>query len=124
MVKYYGRAKQRVGAVNTNQLGLKMSGCPSRVGRSGKNIRLLGQRVNCMQGICAPVLVHGVPWRQTYRNAHPFCVFGSTKCLASAGGVGHIKTPYYRTPNPGEKGCGSTVSGSHHHRPSTMPLKI
>jgi len=73
MVRYHGRAKQRIGAVNTNQLGLKMSGCPSRVGRSGKNIRLLGQRVNCMQGICAPVLVHGVPWRQTYRNAHPFC---------------------------------------------------
>ncbi len=28
MVKYYGRARQRIGSVNTNQLGLKMSGAP------------------------------------------------------------------------------------------------
>ena len=35
MVCYYGRAKQRTGSVNTNQPGLKMSGCPSKVGRKG-----------------------------------------------------------------------------------------
>ena len=26
MVKYYGRARQRIGSVNTNQPGLKMGG--------------------------------------------------------------------------------------------------
>lgn len=30
MIRYNGRAKQRTGSVNTNQLGLKMSGCPSK----------------------------------------------------------------------------------------------
>lgn len=33
MVRYTGRAKTRTGSVNTNQLGLKMSGCPSTVGK-------------------------------------------------------------------------------------------
>ena len=36
MVRYTGRQKIITGAVNRNQVGLKMSGCPSRVGRSGK----------------------------------------------------------------------------------------
>ena len=35
MVKYYGRAKERTGSVNTNQIGLNMSGCPSKVGKNG-----------------------------------------------------------------------------------------
>jgi hypothetical protein len=43
MVKYYGRARQRIGSVNTNQLGLKMSGCPSRVGRNPVNARYIKQ---------------------------------------------------------------------------------
>ena len=47
MVLYYGRAKQRVGSVNTKQRGLKMSGCPSRVGRNPVNTRYIAQRVKC-----------------------------------------------------------------------------
>ena len=35
MVKYYGRAKQRTGTVNSNQIGLNMSGCPSKIGHQG-----------------------------------------------------------------------------------------
>ena len=35
MVKYYGRAKQITGTVNTNQIGLNMSGCPSKIGHQG-----------------------------------------------------------------------------------------
>jgi hypothetical protein len=47
MVCYYGRAKQRTGSVNTNQPGLKMSGCPSKVGRKGSISRYIAQRVKC-----------------------------------------------------------------------------
>ena len=44
MVKYYGRARTRIGSVNTNQLGLKMSGCPGKVGLNPVNNRYI-QRV-------------------------------------------------------------------------------
>ena len=63
MVKYYGRARQRIGSVNTNQLGLKMSGCPSKVGRNPTNVRYIQNRVNCMNGICGIPLQNGAPWR-------------------------------------------------------------
>jgi len=47
MVCYYGRARQRTGSVNTNQPGLKMSGCPSKIGRKGSINRYISQRVKC-----------------------------------------------------------------------------
>ena len=107
MVKYYGRARQRIGSVNTNQLGLKMSGCPSRIGRNPVISRYIKQRVNCMQGTCGPIQIHGVNVPSNkFRNNPPYCKKRSTTCLAAAGGIGNIKTPYYRTPAPGEKGCG------------------
>ena len=46
MVKYYGRARTRIGSVNTNQLGLKMSGCPGKVGLNPVNNRYIQHRVN------------------------------------------------------------------------------
>ena len=52
MVKYYGRAKSRIGSVNTNQPGLKMAGCPSKIGRTGRLDRYIGQRVNCNLKMC------------------------------------------------------------------------
>ena len=107
MVKYYGRARQRIGAVNTNQLGLKMSGCPSRVGRNPVNARYISHRVNCMNGTCGPVMIHGVPYYPNkFRNKFPYCVEKTSKCQAAAGGIGNINSPYYRTPQPGEMGCG------------------
>ena len=107
MVKYYGRARQRIGAVNTNQLGLKMSGCPSRVGRNPVNARYISHRVNCMNGTCGLIMVHGVPYYPNkFRNKFPYCVEKTSKCQAAAGGIGNINSPYYRTPQPGEKGCG------------------
>ena len=104
MVKYYGRARQRIGSVNTNQLGLKMSGCPSRVGRNPVISRYIKQRVNCMQGTCGPIQIHGVNVPSNkFRNNPPYCKKRSTTCLAAAGGIGNINTPYYRTPAPGGK---------------------
>ena len=44
MVKYYGRARQRICSVNTNQIGLNMSGCPSKVGRQGYLSRYMYNR--------------------------------------------------------------------------------
>ena len=117
MVRYTGRQKTITGSVNRNQVGLKMSGCPSRVGRSGKNLRLLGRRVNCMYGLCGPTMVNGAPWRTSGRNEPPFCRQRSTSCAQAAGGVGHINSPYTRTrvPAAGKQGCtqvGSTVLDS------------
>ena len=114
MVRYTGRQKTITGSVNRNQVGLKMSGCPSRVGRSGKNLRLLGRRVNCMYGLCGPTMVNGAPWRTTGRNDPPYCRQRSTSCAQAAGGVGHINSPYTRTrvPAAGKQGCtqvGSTA---------------
>ena len=63
MVKYYGRARQRIGSVNTNQIGLKMSGCPSKVGRQGYLSRYIGRRAQCNQKYCGPVYYHGVLWK-------------------------------------------------------------
>ena len=106
MVRYTGRQKTITGSVNRNQVGLKMSGCPSRVGRSGKNIRFLGRRVNCMYGLCGPTMVNGAPWRTSGRNFPPYCRQRSTSCAQAAGGVGtNHNIPYYRTPKNGESGC-------------------
>ena len=112
MVKYYGRARQRIGSVNTNQLGLKMSGCPSSVGRKGTIDRYISQRVSCLRGVCGGSLVNGVHWRlHALSNNHPFCAPPAVKCLAAAGGIGNINTPYYKTNAPGTKGCGVPVTG-------------
>ena len=113
MVRYTGRQKIITGAVNRNQVGLKMSGCPSRVGRSGKNIRFLGRRVNCMYGLCGPTMVNGAPWRTSGRNFPPYCRQRSTACAQAAGGVGHINSPYTRTrvPAAGKQGCTQVIVG-------------
>ncbi len=107
MVKYYGRARTRTGSVNTNQLGLKMSGCPSTVGKQGRIARYMGRRVDCMMGLCKPIRYHEVIWPRTrMRNQPPFCKAHATKCLAAAGGVGtNHNIPYYRIPKRGESGC-------------------
>ena len=105
MVRYYGRARQRTGSVNTNQLGLKMSGCPGKVGLNPVNNRYIQQRVACNRGVCGIPKVHGVDWRYSMSNAYPFCAEPSGKCLAAAGGIRNIRVPYYRTVQPGKQGC-------------------
>ena len=106
MVKYYGRARQRIGSVNTNQLGLKMSGCPSKIGRQGYINRYMGQRVNCMVGVCGYPKVNGAIWRHSYRNTRKFCKGPASKCSAAAGGIRTTYVPYYKSVAPGVQGCG------------------
>ena len=105
MVRYYGRARQRTGSVNTNQLGLKMSGCPGKVGLNPVNNRYIQHRVSCMRGVCGIPRVHGVDWRVSMNNTHPYCAEPSSKCLAAAGGIGNIYTPYFKSLQPGKQGC-------------------
>ncbi len=89
----------------TNQTGLKMSGCPSLLGKKPSINRYIRRRVNCLKGVCGVPLHQGRIWKVNRRNLVPYCKEASTKCLAGAGGIGNINTPYYRTPAPGEKGC-------------------
>ena len=46
MVKYYGRARQRVGAVNRNQPGLKRQGVTGNAGRPRNLSTYVQRRVN------------------------------------------------------------------------------
>lgn len=112
MVKYYGRARQRTGAVNTKQMGLKMAGCAPTVGKKGTLVTLEKRRAPCggsksscgmsgcgytcryaVNGCTAGLLVKSKYC--TYRNVN-----GSGKCVKTAsryagqsGGVGNIWTP-------------------------------
>jgi hypothetical protein len=62
MVKYYGRAKERTGSVNTNQIGLNMSGCVSRVGRTGPLAKNVSMRSKCNVKFCGEVYYQGQLW--------------------------------------------------------------
>ena len=84
MVKYYGRARQRIGSVNTNQIGLKMSGCPSKVGRKGTIDRYISRRSQCNQKYCGPVYYHGVIWSWNQRR----CVAKAPRGQSFNSGVG------------------------------------
>ena len=109
MVKYYGRAKTRTGSVNTTQLGLKLAGCPSNVGRKGTLTRAVQKRVNCALKVCGWRPVHGVtgrkpgifnfpsePTNALAREAWsgPFpCTLAQPFTRGVKGGIGHIYTP-------------------------------
>ena len=105
MVKYYGRARQRIGSVNTNQPGLKMGGGASKIGHSISANNYINNRVNSLQGVCGQPMQNGRIWKKTIKNNQPYCKKASSKCAAAAGGVGLINTPYFKTPNNGSKGC-------------------
>ena len=98
MVKYYGRARQRIGSVNTNQIGLNMSGCPSKVGRQGYLSRYIARRSQCNQKYCGPVYYHGVLWSWNAGR----CVAKAPRGQSFNSGVGHKSTPRFA--------CGNTCS--------------
>jgi len=98
MVKYYGRAKTRVGAVNTNQLGLKMSGCPSKIGKQGALVKYQSRRVQCNQKFCGPVYYQGQMWSWNSER----CVPRAPRTQTFNSGVGHINAPRF--------GCSTSCS--------------
>jgi hypothetical protein len=91
MVKYYGRAKERTGSINTNQIGLNMSGCPSKVGRQGYLNRYIASRVQCNQKYCGPVFYQGQLWNFNNEN----CVPKAPRGESFNSGVGHINAPRF-----------------------------
>ena len=91
MVKYYGRAKGRTGSVNTNQIGLNMSGCPSKVGKKGVIQRYIDKRVQCNQKYCGPVFYQGQLWNFNNEN----CVPKAPRGESFNPGVGHINAPRF-----------------------------
>jgi len=116
MVKYYGRARQRTGSVNTKQLGLKMAGCPPTVGKKGTilmyqarrvpcggakfacglNGQRGGQRYTCRFGVNADWA--GQQAVTDYCQPRPImpgmgCIANALPTAARAGGVGNIWTP-------------------------------
>ena len=105
MVKYYGRARQRIGSVNTNSPGIKMSGSGRNIGSRGALLNYVKTRVKPVVP-CRPPMQNGTIWRETHLHKEPHCTEPASKCLAAAGGVGNSKTPHDRKPKSGEKGCG------------------
>ena len=81
MVKYYGRARQRTGAVNRNQPGLKMQGCVTGAGRPSWISRYITNRVNCNArvGCVNPQTRNLLGTRQT------FTFDGHAQCIANQG---------------------------------------
>jgi hypothetical protein len=104
MVKYYGRARQRIGSVNTNSPGQKMSGSGQNIGTKRSLLNYVKRRVRPVQS-CRPPMQNGTIWRETFWHKSDGCKKPTSKCSAAAGGVGNIKKPYNRIPKSGENGC-------------------
>ena len=92
MVKYYGRAKQRTGSVNTNQIGLNMSGCVSRVGRTGTLAKSVSMRSKCNVKFCGDVYYQGQLWA-TNEGA---CITKAPRTQSFNSGVGHSAFPAFK----------------------------
>jgi hypothetical protein len=99
MVRYNGRAKQRTGSVNTNQIGLKMSGCASTIGKTGPLLTNQTQRSKCNIKFCGDVIQHGVVVKT---NEGDNCVPRAPRSQSFNSGVGHINAPRFR--------CGTNCS--------------
>ncbi len=90
MVLYYGRQKLLTSTLNTNQIGLKMSGTAPSVGSSISTRRLVKRRVRDNLKFCGPVYYHGQLWSY---NSGDRCVEKAPKNQSLAGGVGRINNP-------------------------------
>ncbi len=95
MVKYYGRAKQITGTVNTNQIGLNMSGCPSKIGHQGYISNYISKRVQCNQKYCGPVIYQGQLWSHNTSR----CVPKVPRGQSFNSGIGHKSTPRFSCNN-------------------------
>ena len=107
MVKYYGRARQRTGSVNTKQLGLKMAGISPTIGKKGVLLRYTKSRVRGGPGSTACGLSgngytcrFGVRGNMGSLAVSKYCKKQNTPCIkvasrsaSRAGGVGNIWTP-------------------------------
>ena len=90
MVRYNGRQKLLTSTLNTNQIGLKMSGTAPSVGSSISARRYTKRRVRDNLKFCGPVYYHGQLWSH---NSGDSCVKRAPKNQSLAGGVGRINNP-------------------------------
>ena len=90
MVRYNGRQKLLTSTLNTNQIGLKMSGTAPSVGTSISARRYTKRRVRDNLKFCGPVYYHGQLWSN---NSGDSCVKKAPKNQSLAGGVGRINNP-------------------------------
>ena len=90
MVRYNGRQKLLTSTLNTNQIGLKMSGTAPSVGTSISARRYTKRRVRDNLKFCGPVYYHGQLWSS---NSGDSCVKKAPKNQSLAGGVGRINNP-------------------------------
>ena len=103
MVKYYGRAKMRIGAVNTNQISFNLSGTGSSV---GARTRYTKKRVCNNLKVCGKVHYQGRIWSNNQKKDGKCgsCLPATTTC-PTAGGVGRVNAPrllcgnYYKKKN-------------------------
>ena len=97
MVKYYGRARQRTGAVNRNQPGLKMQGCVTGGGRPSWISRYIKNRVNCNARVgCVDANLNLLGTRQ---------VFDATLAVTCVPRQGYLLIPKA----PASRGCAGGV---------------
>ena len=90
MVKYYGRAKQKTGSLNTNQTAFNLGGLGGGVGRRHSKYK---KRAGSNVKVCGPVHYQGQIWSvNTKQNS--ICIPPSKTC-SSAGGVGRINAPRF-----------------------------
>lgn len=91
MVKYYGRARMRTGAVNTNQISFNLSGSASSV---GARARYTKKRVCNNLKVCGDVHYQGRIWSNNQKKDGKCgsCLPATTTC-PTAGGVGRINAP-------------------------------
>ena len=90
MVRYYGRQKLLTSVLNTNQIGLNMSGASSSVGSSISNRRYTKRRVRDNLKFCGPVYYHGKLWSNNSGNS---CVKKAPINQGLSGGIGRINNP-------------------------------
>jgi hypothetical protein len=104
MVKYYGRARMRTGAVNTNQISFNLSGTGSSV---GARTRYTKKRVCNNLKVCGNVHYQGRIWSNNQKKDGKCgsCLPATTTC-PTAGGVGRVNAPrllcgnYYKNEEP------------------------
>ena len=90
MVRYNGRQRLLTSVLNTNQIGLNMSGASSSVGSSISNRRYTKRRVRDNLKFCGPVYYHGQLWSNNSGNS---CVKKAPINQGLSGGVGRINNP-------------------------------
>jgi len=100
MVRYYGRARQRIN-INRRQVGLKMAGCIDGRGRPSWMSRYIKTRVNCNARVGCVDSNGNITGQRSYAT-------GVKTCIANQG---HLLIPEA----PRSRGCAGGVYMMRHN---------